>query len=241
MATLPVDELAITARSSPHVSTMAGVRLSTSAEPNRLVKTHCWFCGQQCGIQLKGRDNQVIGFEPWDEFPFNRRMLCPKGVKSYLQNAHPDRLTQALRRDPSAAHGFSPRRTRMRLFGWPRSSIAFSGRMVTQAVAVLGGANLTTEKTYLLGKFARMRLRTPWGLVRGLAAARGAVGRPSRRSVARPCSRWRPEAWPAVSRVVATMVRVMRRWGHEATRSRHVPDCGGAAAARAAERHRTSP
>jgi len=42
---------------------MTGARLSTSVEPDRLVKTHC-FCGQQCGIQLKVRDNEVIGFEP---------------------------------------------------------------------------------------------------------------------------------------------------------------------------------
>ncbi len=78
---------------------MTGVRLSTSVEPDRLVKTHCCFCGQQCGIQLKVQDNQVIGFEPWEDFPFNRGMLCPKGVKRYLQGSHPDRLTTALRRD----------------------------------------------------------------------------------------------------------------------------------------------
>ena len=53
------------------------------------------------------RDNEVIGFEPWEEFPFNRGMLCPKGVKRYLQGSHPDRLTTALRRDPSPADGFS--------------------------------------------------------------------------------------------------------------------------------------
>jgi assimilatory nitrate reductase catalytic subunit len=52
--------------------------------PERLVKTHCCFCGQQCGIQLKVRGNQVTGFEPWEEFPFNRGMLCPKGVKRYI-------------------------------------------------------------------------------------------------------------------------------------------------------------
>ena len=86
---------------------MAGVRLSTSAEPERLVKTHCCFCGQQCGVQLKVRDNEVIGFEPWEEFPFNRGMLCPKGVKRYLQGAHPDRLTTAYRRDTSSPHGGS--------------------------------------------------------------------------------------------------------------------------------------
>jgi hypothetical protein len=33
-------------------------------------------------------------------------MLCPKGVKRYLQGSHPDRLLHALVRDSSAASGF---------------------------------------------------------------------------------------------------------------------------------------
>ena len=57
-----------------------------------LVKTHCCFCGVQCCIQLKVHNNKVVGFEPWEEVPVNRGMLCPKGVKRYLQNDHPDRL-----------------------------------------------------------------------------------------------------------------------------------------------------
>src|SRR5678810_1131160 len=77
---------------------MTGARLSTSVEPDRLVKTHCCFCGQQCGIQLKVRDEKVVGFEPWEDFPFNRGMLCPKGVKRYLQGSHPDRLLGPLMR-----------------------------------------------------------------------------------------------------------------------------------------------
>src|SRR5437764_3572826 len=108
MATIPVDELKIIQQFGPHRSVMTEMRLSTSTEPEKLVKTHCCFCGQQCGIQLKVRDNEVIGFEPWEEFPFNRGMLCPKGVKRYLQGAHPDRLTTAFRRDEASPHGFSP-------------------------------------------------------------------------------------------------------------------------------------
>src|SRR5689334_4831499 len=107
MAAIPVDDLKITEQFGPHRSVMTGVRLSTSVEPEKLVKTHCCFCGQQCGIQLKVRDNEVIGFEPWEDFPFNRGMLCPKGVKRYLQGSHPDRLLTALRRDPNAGSGFS--------------------------------------------------------------------------------------------------------------------------------------
>jgi assimilatory nitrate reductase catalytic subunit len=162
VATIPIDPLKIIERFGPHLSTTAGVRLSTSAEPERLVKTHCCFCGQQCGVQLKVRNNEVIGFEPWEEFPFNRGMLCPKGVKRYLQGAHPDRLTTALRRDESAAHGFSP-------IGYHdaiRQVASEIGRIQqtygNAAMAVLSGASLTTEKTYLMGKFARVCLRTPY-------------------------------------------------------------------------------
>src|SRR6185437_10211829 len=108
MAAIPVNERDTIERFGPHIAVMSGDRLSTSTEPDRLVKTHCCFCGQQCGIQLKVKDNQVIGFEPWMEFPFNQGMLCPKGVKRYLQGSHPDRLLTALKRDPSERAGFAP-------------------------------------------------------------------------------------------------------------------------------------
>jgi assimilatory nitrate reductase catalytic subunit len=162
VATIPVDDLKIIERFGPHLSAMTAMQLSTSVEPERLVKTHCCFCGQQCGIQLKVRNNQVIGFEPWDDFPFNRGMLCPKGVKRYLQGSHPDRLTTALRREPSSPHGFDA----MPYDAAIRTVAAEIDRIQQaygpQAVGVLGGASLTTEKTYLLGKFARVCLRTPF-------------------------------------------------------------------------------
>src|SRR5947209_19612716 len=104
VATVPVDDIQITRAFGPHLS--AKVREGPSDEPDRLVKTHCCFCGQQCGIQLKVKGNEVIGFEPWEEFPFNRGMLCPKGVKRYLQGSHPDRLLSAYEREPNARHGF---------------------------------------------------------------------------------------------------------------------------------------
>jgi assimilatory nitrate reductase catalytic subunit len=162
VAKIPADELAIIAKFGPHLSSMAGPQLSTAVEPDRLVKTHCCFCGQQCGIQLKVRDNQVIGFEPWEDFPFNRGMLCPKGVKRYLQGSHPDRLLTALQRDPSAPAGF-----RSIPYAEAITRVAGEIRRLQEAhgkgaVAVLGGASLTTEKTYLLGKFARMCLQTPY-------------------------------------------------------------------------------
>ena len=162
MATIPVDELAIINRYGPHLSAMTAVRLSTSVEPDRLVKTHCCFCGQQCGIQLKVRDNEVIGFEPWEEFPFNRGMLCPKGVKRYLQGSHPDRLLTALQRDPSDAAGFSAMPYDTAIARVASEIQRLQSAHGAGAIGVLGGASLTTEKTYLLGKFARVCLKTPF-------------------------------------------------------------------------------
>jgi len=94
----------------PHAAYSSGARLDTGVEPDKVVKTHCCFCGQQCGIQLKVKDNVVIGFEPWTDFPFNQGMLCPKGVKRYLQGGHPDRLLTAMRRDSSSPCGARPPR-----------------------------------------------------------------------------------------------------------------------------------
>jgi assimilatory nitrate reductase catalytic subunit len=161
VATLPADELKIIERFGPHLSETTARRRSTSTEPEQLVKTHCCFCGQQCGIQLKVHGGEVIGFEPWEDFPFNRGMLCPKGVKRYLQGAHPDRLTTAVRRDTSSPHGFSPLAYDEAIARVASETARIQKTHGNAAFAVLSGASLTTEKTYLMGKFARVCLRTP--------------------------------------------------------------------------------
>jgi assimilatory nitrate reductase catalytic subunit len=160
MAKLPVDDLAITRAFGPHLSPR--VRGATHAAPDKLVKTHCCFCGQQCGIQLKVRGNEVIGFEPWEDFPFNRGMLCPKGVKRYLQGSHPDRLLTAMRRDPHAPFGFSPMPYDDAIAHVAREIDRIQKAHGNAAIGVLSGASLTTEKTYLMGKFARVCLKTPY-------------------------------------------------------------------------------
>jgi assimilatory nitrate reductase catalytic subunit len=144
----------------PHLAYASGTRVDTGVGPEKLVTTHCCFCGQQCGMHLKVRDNTVIGIEPWYEFPFNKGKLCPKGVKRYLQNAHPDRLLHAYRRDPDAPGGFASlpyEEAIQRVAGEIERIQSTYGH---DAFAILSGASLTTEKTYLMGKFARMCLRT---------------------------------------------------------------------------------
>jgi assimilatory nitrate reductase catalytic subunit len=137
-----------------------GARVDSGVEPDRYVKTHCCFCGQQCGLQLKVKDNTVIGIEPWYEFPFNRGMLCPKGVKRYLQQAHPDRLLHAYEQAPDAPGGFRPMPYEAAIRRVADAIDRIQREHGRDAFAVLSGASLTTEKTYLMGKFAHMCLRT---------------------------------------------------------------------------------
>jgi assimilatory nitrate reductase catalytic subunit len=160
MSALPDQLNDIIERFGPHLNFSQGLRLATDVEPDKVVKTHCCFCGQQCGIQLKVKDNTVIGFEPWEEFPFNRGMLCPKGVKRYLQGAHPDRLITALRRAEAAEGGFSPMPYEQAIARVAEEIERIQSSYGKDAFAVLSGASLTTEKAYLMGKFARVCLKT---------------------------------------------------------------------------------
>jgi assimilatory nitrate reductase catalytic subunit len=160
MATIPVNTIEVIERFGPHLARSKGARLDSGVEPDKTVKTHCCFCGQQCGIELLVKNNEVIGFEPWMDFPFNQGKLCPKGVKRYLQGSHPDRLLHAYERDPSAPGGFKSMD-----YGAAIERVADAiKRIQTQhgnhAFAVLSGASLTTEKAYLMGKFAHMCLKT---------------------------------------------------------------------------------
>jgi assimilatory nitrate reductase catalytic subunit len=160
MATPSATTLETIDHFGPHLSYPTGMRLDTTEDPDKVVKTHCCFCGQQCGIQLKVKDNVVIGFEPWDEFPFNKGMLCPKGIRRYLQGAHPDRLLHAYQRDAAAAGGFTAMAYDDAIARVAAEIQRIQSTHGADAFAVLSGASLTTEKTYLMGKFARMCLRT---------------------------------------------------------------------------------
>ena len=157
MARLPADQATLTAAYGPHLAWEPPGGFAARGTPDRTVKTHCCFCGQQCGVQLQVKDERVVGVEPWEEFPFNAGKLCPKGVKRYLQNNHRDRLLRPLVR---TGRGFAP-------LPWDEALDQVVERLRRiqrehgpDAVAVLSGASLTNEKAYLMGKFARLALGT---------------------------------------------------------------------------------
>lgn len=160
MATRPVSEQELIDRFGPHLNETPPGGWDADLTIDKVVKTHCCFCGQQCGIKLKVHDNSVVGFEPWYEFPFNEGKLCPKGVKRYLQGSHPDRLLHPLERDPHTPGGFRDVSWDHALDRVVSEIQRLQAKYGDDSVAVLSGVSITNEKCYLIGKFARLALHT---------------------------------------------------------------------------------
>ncbi|HWJ33634.1 MAG TPA: molybdopterin-dependent oxidoreductase, partial [Steroidobacteraceae bacterium] len=93
------------------------------------------------------------------DFPTNKGGLCRKGFTAAELLDAPDRLTTPLMRERKGS-ALLP-------VSWPKAldRIAEGLRAIrishgADAVGVLGGGGLTNEKAYMLGKFARVALRT---------------------------------------------------------------------------------
>ncbi|MBK8793773.1 MAG: molybdopterin oxidoreductase family protein [Holophaga sp.] len=157
MAHTPQTLSALRKQFGPHLNLAPPGGWTADPEPDRVVNTHCCFCGQQCGIKLKVKDNKVIGFDPWEDFPFNQGKLCPKGVKRYLQGNHPDRLVSAMKRTEA---GFVPMDLEEAMARTTTEIQRVQAAHGKDSFAVLSGVSLTNEKSYLVGKFARLGLQT---------------------------------------------------------------------------------
>ncbi|HWR37493.1 MAG TPA: molybdopterin-dependent oxidoreductase [Clostridia bacterium] len=158
MAKLPTDIPSLVEQFGPTLHRVPPGGWAHTGVDDKLVKTHCCFCGQQCGIQLRVRENKVVGFEPWEDFPFNKGKLCPKGVKRYMQDEHPDRLKSPMQRVDG--RGFEPMPWDLALDRVAGEIRRIQGTYGDDGFAIIGGASLTNEKAYLMGKFARVAVRT---------------------------------------------------------------------------------
>ena len=121
------------------------------------VATHCPYCALQCGMILVRQKGQLQVAAR--DFPTNNGGLCRKGWTAASLLSSPDRLTSPLARASRDApllpvswdHALD------RIVAAMRSIQAKHG---LDAFAIFGGGGLTNEKSYALGKFARVALRT---------------------------------------------------------------------------------
>ena len=120
--------------------------------------THCPYCALQCGMTLVRQPAGTLAVEA-RQFATNAGGLCQKGWTAAELLDTPDRVrTPLMRADRDAP---------LRPVSWAAAldRVAFEIRRLQHAygpdaVAVFGGGGLTNEKAYLLGKFARVALRT---------------------------------------------------------------------------------
>ncbi|MGI4745754.1 MAG: molybdopterin oxidoreductase family protein [Janthinobacterium lividum] len=133
------------------VTTLAGAGTTGTA-------THCPYCALQCGMMLN-QDMDGAWSVSARDFPTNKGGLCRKGWTAAALLDHPERLTTPLVRDRKGGP--------LRPASWDEALdriVAGIQRIQAthgpNAMAVFGGGGLTNEKAYLLGKFARLALRT---------------------------------------------------------------------------------
>lgn len=184
-----VENLAnIIDRFGPHLYDEPTGGWSAERHIDKTVPTHCPYCGMQCGMNLLVENNHVVGFEPRYDFPVNQGRLCPKGVTAYLQTHHPDRLLYPLIK----------RNGNFERASWDEALdlvvSKFKGlqeKYGKDSIAVYSGSSLTTEKTYLVGKFARLGLGTRYIDYNGrLCMASAAAGNNKAFGIDRAANPW---------------------------------------------------
>ncbi|MGR0158387.1 molybdopterin oxidoreductase family protein [Paenarthrobacter nitroguajacolicus] len=138
--------------------------------------THCPYCALQCAMTLTPAAPAVSGTAagpaptagpakpdvPLEvsgrDFPTNRGGLCRKGWTSASLLRHSGRVTEPMLKGSDGVH---------QPISWDQALMLVTAavkdtqqRYGNDAVGVFGGGGLTNEKAYLLGKFARLALRT---------------------------------------------------------------------------------
>ena len=109
-------------------------------------------------MTLSENDAGDMGIAGDSAFPVNRGALCVKGWTAAAALSHPERLTTPLARDADGE---------LRPVSWDEALDRIVNAIErtrelhgNDAVGVFGGGSLTNEKSYLLGKFARVALQT---------------------------------------------------------------------------------
>ncbi|WP_284974448.1 molybdopterin oxidoreductase family protein [Arthrobacter sp. efr-133-TYG-104] len=129
--------------------------------------THCPYCALQCGMTLTPAPPQAGGPAAAPaaildvsgrDFPTNRGGLCRKGWTSASLLHHTGRVTEPLLKGSDGVH---------QPISWDQALQLITATVKetqreygNDAVGVFGGGGLTNEKAYMLGKFARLGLRT---------------------------------------------------------------------------------
>ena len=125
--------------------------------PPASTATHCPYCAFQCGVLVSAAEG-VVDVSGDASFPVNKGALCIKGFTAGETIDHLERLRTPLIRTRDGA--LAPATWDDALDRIAVGIRAAQERYGADAIGVFGGGSLTNEKSYLLGKFARVALGT---------------------------------------------------------------------------------
>ncbi|WP_078547801.1 assimilatory nitrate reductase catalytic subunit NasC [Litchfieldia alkalitelluris] len=130
-------------------------------ESEKVYDTQCPFCSMQCKMQLieqtivTRKHYRVVG----KDNPTTEGRLCIKGMSAHQHAFHQDRIkTPLLKVDGT----FIPISWVQALDYIKEKIMAIQSKSGTDAMSVYGSGSLTNEESYLLGKFARVALKTKY-------------------------------------------------------------------------------
>ncbi|MBU5260229.1 molybdopterin oxidoreductase family protein [Bacillus pumilus] len=136
-------------------------QISEQEERKRVYPSQCPFCSMQCKMQLveqhvEGRTRyQTIGVHN----PTTHGRLCIKGQHAHQHALHKERLN----------HPLIKRNGQFVKASWQEALNEIKTNMESlqmahghDAISVYGSASITNEEAYLLGKFARVALKTKY-------------------------------------------------------------------------------
>ena len=130
------------------------------AEASATTRTHCPYCAFQCGMLIRLGPGEAPEISADPAFPVNNGQMCIKGFTSAALLDHDARLRSPLIRGEDGE---------LREASWDEAFDEIASRLTrikerygAEALAAFGSGGLTNEKAYLLGKFARLALGTPY-------------------------------------------------------------------------------
>ena len=124
---------------------------------SKTVRTTCPYCAVQCNFDLHLENGLAVRITPTRECPVAGGTVCKKGLASLSDLRHADRLTTPLLRVNGVLTPVS----------WDVALTTFAEKVRPilerdpSRLALFGSGALTNEKTYLLGKLARVAFGTP--------------------------------------------------------------------------------
>ena len=124
---------------------------------SRRVRTTCPYCAVQCNFELTVENNLPVKASPVKDCPVAHGTVCKKGLAALNDLRHDERLTSPLLR---VGGKLVPVSWKVAL-DYLRTALRPLVETSPERIGVFGSGALTNEKTYLLGKLARVALRTP--------------------------------------------------------------------------------